>query len=502
MKTAPSAALRAATVVVAILALTAPPVLRSQPAAAAVAFTSSVVNQAGGRCVEVPGGSTTNGLQLVQRDCTGAGSQSFAFNPLSATSDVYTIGTVAAGRCVDINGASTADNAQVIQWTCHSNTNQQFRLQPVTVAGATNTFNVVSVSSGKCVVPAGDSTANNIGLVQLPCSTATSRVWRVPNFSGGNPNPRTFTNPLKMQGPDPWLQYYNGFYYLATTTWNNTVTMRRATTLRGLASATDQVLYTMPAGMGTMWAPEFHLLNGPNGQRWYLYYVAGNAAENVNSQRIRVLESAGTDPMGPYTFKANMLDPVADNTWELDPNILQLNGRLFLLGTFFTPNVGQRNFIRELSNPWTAAGTRRVLAELSSGEGGVNEGAEVLQRNGRTFIIYSAVHCSSADYHLRYLTYNGGEPLNASSWVKNPNPVFRRNDAASVFGPGHNGFFKSPDGAEDWIVYHATSTPGGCNLNRSTRAQKFTWNADGTPNFGTPVALGTTLTAPSGEPAP
>ena len=111
------------------------------------------------------------------------------------------------------------------------------------------------------------------------------------------------------------------------------------------------------------------------------------------------------------------------------------------------------------------------------------------------------MHCSSADYHLRILTYNGGDPLNASSWVKNPNPVFRRNDAASVFGPGHNGFFKSPDGTEDWIVYHATSTPGGCNLNRSTRAQRFTWNADGTPNFGTPVALGTTLTAPSGEPA-
>jgi GH43 family beta-xylosidase len=311
----------------------------------------------------------------------------------------------------------------------------------------------------------------------------------------------TFTNPIKAQGPDPWLKYYNGFYYLATTTWNNTVTMRRSRTLGGLSSAPDQVLYTMPAGMGTMWAPEFHLLNGPNGQRWYLYYVAGNAMENVNSQRIRVLESAGTDPMGPYTFKADMFDPVANNTWELDPSILLLNGRMFLLGTFFTNGVGQRNFIRELSNPWTAAGTRRVLAELSNGEGGVNEGAEVLQRNGRTFVVYSAVHCSSADYHLRILTYNGGDPLNASSWVKSPTPVFRRNDANRVFGPGHNGFFTSPDGTEDWIVYHATSTPGGCDINRSTRAQRFTWNADGTPNFGTPVALGATLTAPSGEPA-
>ena len=66
--------------------------------------------------------------------------------------------------------------------------------------------------------------------------------------------------------------------------------------------------------------------------------------------------------------------------------------------------------------------------------------------------------------------------------------------------PGHNGFFKSPDGTEDWIVYHATTNAnGGCDLNRSTRAQKFTWNADGTPNFGVPVGLGVPITAPSGE---
>lgn len=49
------------------------------------------------------------------------------------------------------------------------------------------------------------------------------------------------------------------------------------------------------------------------------------------------------------------------------------------------------------------------------------------------------------------------------------------------------------------MVYHANSSAsGGCDMNRSTRAQKFTWNADGTPNLGTP-ALGVTLTAPSGE---
>jgi hypothetical protein len=118
----------------------------------------------------------------------------------------------------------------------------------------------------------------------------------------------------------------------------------------------------------------------------------------------------------------------------------------------------------------------------------------------RLLTIYSASSCATPDYKLGMLTYAGGDPLSATPWVKNPEPVFQRADANGVFDPGHNGFFKSPDGTEDWIVYHANeSTSGGCGTSRTTRAQKFTWNADGTPNFGIPVSTHEVLAAPSGD---
>jgi GH43 family beta-xylosidase len=98
------------------------------------------------------------------------------------------------------------------------------------------------------------------------------------------------------------------------------------------------------------------------------------------------------------------------------------------------------------------------------------------------------------------VAYNGGDPLAAESWVKHPQPVFQRAHQADAFGPGHNNFFKSPDGTEDWIVYHANDrSSDGCDMGRTPRIQKFTWNLDGTPAFGTPVSTLAELPVPSGE---
>jgi len=46
----------------------------------------------------------------------------------------------------------------------------------------------------------------------------------------------------------------------------------------------------------------------------------------------------------------------------------------------------------------------------------------------------------------------------------------------------------------------ANPEPGeGCGNFRSPRIQRFTWNVDGTPNFGTPVPLGQPLEKPAGS---
>nr|MDT0659290.1 family 43 glycosylhydrolase [Micromonospora sp. DSM 115978] len=454
-----------------------------------------LVNRHSGKALDVYNLATNDGAAINQYARNDGNWQQWRF--LDAGGGYYRVQSRHSGKVLEL--PTTADGIQLVQNTDTNNVRQHFRLAD----SDGGHVRLINRNSNKALDVWEWSTADGAMVSQYQDLNGANQQWQLINISAP-PASGSFTNPIKRNGPDPWLQYHNGYYYLATTTWNSTITMRRSATLAGLATASDQVVFNLsgrPNGCCNMWAPEFHLINGPNGPRWYLYYVAGQNVSDFNpTQRLHVLESSGTDPMGPYTFRADL-----GGDWQLDASVLRVNNNLYLLGTYNAGgSYGQSLFITPMSNPWTISGSRvRLTSPTLSWERQthpVTEGPEPLYRNGRTMIVYSASACWGPDYKLGLLTLTGSNPLSASSWTKSPNPVFQRSDANSVYAPGHNGFFKSPDGTEDWIVYHANdSAGGGCDMNRSTRAQKFTWNADGTPNFGAPVRLGVQLTAPSGE---
>ncbi|MEV0849747.1 glycoside hydrolase family 43 protein [Streptomyces sp. NPDC049954] len=304
----------------------------------------------------------------------------------------------------------------------------------------------------------------------------------------------TFRSPLN-DGPDPFMTYWKGSYYL-TTTQGSSIRMWRASSLSNLSAAEPVTVWTDSDASRNrdIFAPEFYRF----GEHWYLYYTADDGVDDHH--RLHVLESDGDDPAGPYHYKAKLAPPNHADDFAIDAGILQRDGRLYL--AYSGINQYQHNGINlaPLSNPYTVSGDA-VAIDAAGGCPEVREGPEFLHRNGRTWMTYSTCDTGKPDYQIWMMSLpDGADPLVAGNWTQHSGPVFSRADDRGVYGPGHHAFFRSPDGTEDWIVYHAKTTSEFTYSNRTTRAQRITWKADGSPDLGRPLALGATQDLPAGDP--
>lgn len=316
----------------------------------------------------------------------------------------------------------------------------------------------------------------------------------------------SFTNPL-ITGADPSVYQKDGNYYYTQTTGGN-VRIWKTKTLSDLVSAIPQTVFTPNSGAQNsqnVWAPELFYLEN----KWYIYYTAGNGTDE--SQRTWVLENSNPDPMlGTWVDKGKLSNDNA-NFWAIDGTVMQYNNNLYFIWCG-RPYLGgaidltQNIYISKMKSPTQLEGpvTRLTTPEFNWEKNGfaVNEGPEVYKNpENKYYLVYSGSYCGTDDYALGQLSLKtGGNPLTLADWTKSPQPIFSKSPNNNAFGPGHNSFFKSPDGTEDWIIYHANSFSNqGCADKRNIRMQKFTLNADGSPKLGEPVALGLRLAKPSGE---
>lgn len=320
----------------------------------------------------------------------------------------------------------------------------------------------------------------------------------------------TFTNPLLPSGADPWSIYKDGYYYY-TNTLGDRIAIWKTKDLSKLKTAEQRTVWTPPSGTmysKQIWAPEIHFING----KWYIYFAADDG-KNEN-HRMYVLESSSTNPLdGEWVFKGKISDP--SDKWAIDGSVFEHRDQFYMVWSGWEGNANGRQdiFIAKMKNPWTIEGDRVKISEptydwekhgdLNDPHNpphvNVNEGPQILKHGDKIFLVYSASGCWTDFYTLGMLTASPkSDLLDPDSWKKSPEPVFIQSPENGVYAPGHNSFFKSPDGGEEWILYHANSQPGqGCGKYRSPRAQKFTWKSDGTPDFGVPVKEGEILPVPS-----
>lgn len=312
----------------------------------------------------------------------------------------------------------------------------------------------------------------------------------------------TFFNVLRQNGADPWVyKHDDGFYYYTQTTGGN-VTLWRSETLSGIGHAQRKVIWTKPStgpASQDIWAPEIHRLRG----KWYVYFAASNGSPG--GRRMFVLENPDADPFSDsWTFKGKIAD--ASNRWAIDGTVLEVGNTLYFIWSGWPgeTNGVQNLYIARMSDPLTiSSGRVRISTPTYAwekvGDPDINEGPQVIVRNGVISLVYSASGSWTDSYCLGLLTAStNANLLDASSWTKHAQPIFK--SANGLYGPGHHSFTRSPDDSEDWIVYH-TARWQGSGWTRQVRLQPFTWKANHTPDLGAPVPPNVPIPLPSGDPA-
>ncbi|MFI1993469.1 arabinofuranosidase catalytic domain-containing protein [Actinoplanes sp. NPDC020271] len=143
-------------------------------AAATVGTPTRVVGSQSGRCLDVPGAATTNGLQAQLYDCSGGAGQAWTW---TTTRQLTVYGT----KCLDATGQGTANGTAVVIWDCNGQANQQWNVNADgTITGA---------QSGLCLDANAAGTVNGTRIILWACNGQANQQWAqaTPGGTGGGP---------------------------------------------------------------------------------------------------------------------------------------------------------------------------------------------------------------------------------------------------------------------------------------------------------------------------
>ncbi|KAF2742724.1 glycoside hydrolase family 43 protein [Sporormia fimetaria CBS 119925] len=338
-------------------------------------------------------------------------------------------------------------------------------------------------------------------------------------------NSSTYTNPiLDTVGADPWVIRHGDYYYMTYTT-NSDITLLRSRILTNWNNADRKTLFLPPPGQNystDIWAPELHFLSGawhiiftadPNHDSpppdvdmyctyscpaiYHRMFVLSSSSSSSNSTPDPWTATFPNPPVQLNTFDQFAIDGTyfthasnlyhiyscwdnATSAWPANLCITHMSSP-----TTISSSLSQRVTISRPTNPWEKTPYGRTINDRLSS----NEAPQQLinPHTNQTFLIYSAARSDNANYCLGQLELVGNDPMSPDSWTKHDaGCVFYQDPENQAYGVGHASFVKSPDGKEDWIVYHGMRDPRNGWAARTIRTQRFTWNEDGTPNFPRP----------------
>lgn len=310
---------------------------------------------------------------------------------------------------------------------------------------------------------------------------------------------KTFFNPLDIKKGigDPWLYKHTdgNYYYTHSSAGGIRVTKTDSPTMltENLSDPTrTKIIFTQKSiDRVEIWAPEVFFFQG----HWYCYFTAARdlpeEIDKDNSRRTYGMKSKTDDIFGEWETAVQIDLP--DNYRSIDATFFDYKGKQYIVYAGWPSSTNskyrQHLYIQELelNNPLKVAESeteRHLVSEPDQSweiDGGTaqNEGPAVsFAPDGTPILFYSGSYSGGDNYCIAYLKLVGDNILEQSSWEKCKEPLMAKDmEYSEIIAPGHNSIFKSPDGTEDWICYHAAKRSGS-GWDRQVRLQKMTWDGN------------------------
>lgn len=133
------------------------------PAASAAVSTAALRGADSGRCLDVPGGKTESGTELMLWDCNGGSNQQWSYDTTTKSLGVY------GNKCLDSESGSAVNGTPVLIRDCTGGTTQQWDV----VSGGT----VKNVGLGLCLDAAGLGVTNGTPIQLWSCNGGGNQQW-------------------------------------------------------------------------------------------------------------------------------------------------------------------------------------------------------------------------------------------------------------------------------------------------------------------------------------
>ncbi|MGZ9165080.1 MAG: glycoside hydrolase family 43 protein [Anaerolineales bacterium] len=265
---------------------------------------------------------------------------------------------------------------------------------------------------------------------------------------------------------DPFVLQHEGHYY-AYGTGPRSPEGRAFPVLHStdLVNWQSQGWSLIPPGGDDFWAPEVAFYDGV----FYMYY----SAHGIDGKDHQLRVATQRNPLGPFRDAGRVLVP--DQPFSIDAHPFQdQDGQwyLFYSQDFLTINdpyrVGTGIVVDRMLDMFTLAGEPRVVIRphadwqlfkaQRSMYGAVYdwhtiEGAALRFHNDHYYCFYSGGAWEHDNYGISYVVAD--HVLGPYRLPSENQPILLRSVPGHVIGPGHNSFTKSPNGEQEYVVYHA-----------------------------------------------